>query len=170
MKRSLILLIYILYSFNTLSKDSQIDSLNNRIKILENISLRHQAFSDSLITIINSSKESDYNEKLLAKYDTLNGTLFTIMGIILAVLGIGIPLFSILYVYRPARENLKETQKLLDDTKNDMDKLFFQYIKKERKNSIDKILTNFEKNDSYAQTNSIQYFNTHMHEGLMINK
>jgi hypothetical protein len=147
---------------------SPIDSLKRRIDNLDNTSQQFSKKNDSLIIANNNLiKEVDYNEKLLNRYDILNNVVFVSMGVMLAIFGIAAPLIGYFFVFKPSTEQIKETQKLLDDTKNNMDRLFYDYTIKNRDNLIDNTLTQLENNlTDYRMRARTRYLETFYIEGF----
>ena len=151
-----------------------IDSLKKRVENLESVSQKVIQINDSLITVNNNlNKQIDYNERLISRYDTLNNTIFTIIGIILALFAILAPLIGYFFVIKPSKEKLlevkeklTEAQKLLDDTRHNVDKLFAEYLQKNRDNFIDKALTQIESDNTPEIANSINCLDIYKHEGF----
>ncbi len=174
MKKIFLLLFSFLFSITLFAKPTPIDSLKQKVKSLETNTKTYSKINDSLFSINSSlinannnfKKEIDYNEKLLEKYNTLNNTIFTIIGILIAVFGLAIPLLGYFFVYKPAKDELKESKKLLNDIENNMNKLFSDYTLKNKEELIDNALINFETNNIPEISNSIGYLKAHRHEGF----
>ena len=108
-------------------------------------------------------KEIDYKENLLSKYDTLNNIVFVVIGLVLTFLGIILPIIGYVFLYRPAREDLKEAQELQMKIKNDMNSLFEQYFKNHVKKLIDDILENID-DDTIEASNKMGQLGTYEYE------
>jgi hypothetical protein len=163
MKKLLFTLVYIIFSITLFAKPTPIDSLKKRMEALEVNSIKYSKANDSLIAAnSNLLKQADYNEKLLNKYDILNNYLFATMGVLFAAFG----LIGYFLIFKPARDDLKEVQTFLHDIRNDMGKLFSEYIIKNRDTLIDNALSNIENDNLPEITNSVAYIDAHKHEGF----
>lgn len=136
--------------------------VERRIDALEKSIQKLSHYNDSLISInAKLVEKSEDNEKIIDRFDKFNTYILAVAGIILA-------LFIVFGLFNAwsSKENLKESQKLLDDMKSNMKTLFKKYLIKSRNELINSALLSLENKEESKRINNEAYINAHMHEGF----
>lgn len=148
------------------ASQKDIVTTNNRIDSLGSINKAILQKNDSLIQTINRLNEQiDYKQSLLEDFDRLSTNYSIFIGALIGLFAL-FGVLSYLIGYRPLEKAKEEAHKLLDDVKNNMDKLFSDFTLKNRDKLIDNALSQIETNNTSQKSNAINCLDTYKHDGF----
>ncbi|MDV3677284.1 hypothetical protein CMU30_17105 [Elizabethkingia anophelis] len=144
---------------------SQIKSQINREKVEIEVINRKV---DSLISAQHNLKEKILEERISQATETITnqnsvissfGTLYTIITIVLALLGIVLPILTYQFGIKPSRDALKEFEEKSEKRFND-------FLRGKMKKEINRAIENLENKDNQIKNNAINFLQLNSHQGF----
>lgn len=138
---------------------------NNRIEVLEKK-------IDSIISIQESQKTRILEERINQATETISnqnsiitsfGTLYSIITIVFALIGIALPILTYQFGIRPSQNALKDFEKTSEEK-------FNKYLEEKQVKEIDNAISNLKSEDSFTRNNSIKFLSLNYHNGFNTNQ
>lgn len=138
---------------------------NKKIEILEKK-------LDSIITYQENQKTKVLEERIHQATETITnqnsvissfGTLYTVITIVFALIGIALPILTYQFGIRPSQDALKDFEKNSENK-------FNEYLKEKQTKEIDNAIKNLKNEDSFLRNNSINYLSLNYHNGFSSNQ
>ncbi|KHJ37921.1 hypothetical protein PBAC_19330 [Pedobacter glucosidilyticus] len=166
MKKKLLFIIIILsanISFG--QKNQRDDQIVDRVELMEKqldsvIKYQESQKTKILEERINQATETIANQNSII---TSFGTLYAIITIVFALIGIALPILTYQFGIRPSQEALKDFEK-------NSEKKFNEYLKEKQTKEIDNAINNLKSEDSFTRINSINYLSLNYHLGFNSNQ
>lgn len=155
-----LLLLFSILGFNSFSQENK---QPEKIKI-EDLNVK----IDSVIKTQKNFKNTVLKERIEQATETIShqnsiissfGTLYSIITIIFALLGIALPILIYLFGIRPS-------QKALKDFEENSVKKFEKFIEENKKNEINNAINNLKSQDNSIKNNAINFLSLNYHFGF----
>lgn len=161
--KNILYILFLFCSLNIVAQNKQIQTDQKQIATLQ----------DSISTINeNSKKQADkidlLEQRISQASDTINNqnsllggfeTIYAIISIVIALLGIGLPLVTYFFGIKPSQDAVKELE-------NNVDKKLAQYLANSRKKRVDEAINNLKSQNTELINNAINYISVTQHDGF----
>ncbi|MET3537732.1 hypothetical protein [Chryseobacterium limigenitum] len=154
-----------LFLISSVFSFSQTDTSNNQQN--KKIELLNKKV-DSLISEQNGVKTKILEERINQATETITnqssmissfGTLYTVITIILAFIGVVLPILTYQFGIKPSRDALKEFEEKSEAK-------FNNFLKERRVKEIDNAIENLKSEDNHIRNNSLNFLTYNSHQGL----
>lgn len=148
------------YSLEKASNKGQleIEELKNRIEVLEDTN------KELARKIEDSNNQFKLYEILLNKYDNSSSSLLAEFAIFIGVFALLFGFIGYFTAYKPAKESKADVDKLLHKLNNNIEKMFFEYLKNNRDKLVSKYIQIILNKDSSELSSALSYLETAKHE------
>jgi len=136
------------------TENTKIENLNSK---LDSVIKTQKTFKDSVLKLrIEQATETiSHQNSIISSF----GTLYSIITIIFALLGVALPILIYLFGIKPSQKALKEFEE------NSVKK-FEKFIAENKKNEIDNAINNIKSEDNSIKNNAINFLSLNYHFGF----